>query len=216
MTVLTRIALLTAGVLASSGCSSASGPGTPEPFAVTSANALAALAFASGFNTIPASCGTSPIVNCPGGNPGVPIPVAVTVTKDSVAQRTGADSLIFNWAADVKIVSPGIPITIPIVGSCTARIDTRAGADSTVHFTGTLTFTRQTALGPIDRVDIAGQDLSGVAASDVALSGSFGCTIADLGISFYSDLLSGSIFPPLHLCSAPRPLLFKICQEPAI
>jgi hypothetical protein len=214
MTVSTRIALLTAGVLASSGCSSASGPGTPEPFDVTSANALAALAFASGFNTIPPSCGTSPVVNCPGGIAGAPIPVALTVTKDSVARRTGADSLTFNWSADVKVVSPGIPITIPIVGSCTAMVDTRPGADSTVHVTGTLTFTRQTALGPIDRVDIAGQNLTGMTASDVSLSGSFGCTIADLGISFYTNLLSGSIFPLLHLCSAPGPLLFKICQEP--
>lgn len=202
-----------AALLAGGACSSASEPAAPEPLTVSSATVDAALAYLGSYDSIPASCGSSPAINCPGGTAGAPIHVPATITAHSVTPHAAPDTLVFDWAADVKIISPGIPVTLPVVGACTLTVDTRPGTDSTVHVTGTATFSRRTANGPIDRVDIQSQTLTGLTTDDLSLSGGIGCAAASASLGLLVGTLTDFLATrELGLCSAPGPALLEVCK----
>lgn len=209
-----RILLLFSALLLGAACSDSSGPPTPVAIVVGDSTVLLGLDFiASDGSTIGADCGASPTINCTGGNAGAPIHVPMTRTAESVTRRTGVDSLVFDWAADLIVISPPIPINIPTIGNCTLTIDTRAGADS-VHVTGIATFTRTRPDGPIDRLDITGQNVTGLTDADITIGTSFGCEFANLTISFFLGLLEDQIFHDYALCGAPGAATFMFCREP--
>lgn len=209
-----KIFLPVAALLLGAACSDSSGPPTPVAIVVRDSTVLLGLDFiASEGNTVEASCGGNPAINCLGGNPGNPIRLTITRTAASTARRTGPDSLIFDWAADLVVVSPAIPINITSIGNCILTIDTRADADS-VHVTGTATFTRTRPDGPIDRLDITGQNVTGLTNADVTIGTSILCEVASFGISFYLDLLTDQIFHDYALCGAPGAATFMFCREP--
>lgn len=202
-----------AALLTSGACSSASEPAPPEPLTVSSATVDAALAYLGSNDSITASCAANPAVNCPGGTPGAPIHIPATITAHSVTPHAAPDTLVFDWAADVKIISPGIPVTIPVVGTCTLTVDTRPGTDSTLHVTGTATFSKQTADGPIDRVDIQSETLTGLTTDDLSLSGGVGCAAAGASLGLMVGTLSDFLATrELGLCSAPGPALLEVCK----
>lgn len=195
-------------------CSDSSGPPTPVAIVVGDSTVLLGLDYiASEGNTVEANCGGNPTVNCTGGNPGTPIRIPLTRTAQSITRRTGPDSLIFDWAADLVVVSPAIPMNISLVGDCTLTIDTRADADS-VHVTGIATFTRTRPDGPIDRLDITGQNVTGLTDDDVAIGTSFGCQFASFSLSFFLDFLTDQLFHDYQLCGAPGAPTFMLCREP--
>lgn len=213
--MMNRSLLLCTALLAGAACSDSSGPPTPVAIVVKDSTVLLGLDYiATDANAIASSCGGNPTVNCTNGNPGSPIHLAITRTAQSVTRRTGPDSMTFDWAADLVVVSPAIPVNIDLVGNCTLTIDTRAGLDS-VHVTGTATFMRtRPPDGPIDRMDVANQTVTGLTDEDVALGTSIGCQAASLGISFFVDLLADQIFHDYHLCGAPGAPTFMLCSEP--
>lgn len=204
---------MSAALLLSAACSSSSGPAATEPLPATSATVIAGVNYFADSVAVLASCSSNPAVNCPDGTPGLPIHVPLTVTALTVTPRAAPDTLVFDWAADVKIVSPPIPITLPVVGACMLTVDTRAGTDTTVHVTGTATFSRQTAGGPIDRVDIASGAVTGLTAPDLTLSGGIGCVTANVGIGAYIGTLTNVLTGNLALCSATGPALLEVCKQ---
>lgn len=209
-----KIFLPFAALLLGVACSDSSGPPTPVAIVVHDSTVLQGLDFiATEGNIVGDSCGSDPTINCTGGNPGNPIRLTITRTAASTARRTGPDSLIFDWAADLIVISPAIPINISLVGDCTVTIDTRADADS-VHVTGIATFTRTRPDGPIDRLDITGQNVTGLTDADVSIGTSILCQAVNFGISFALDLLTIHIFHDYALCGAPGAATFMLCREP--
>ena len=89
---------------------------------------------------VPSSCGGSPAVCCPGGNPQSPCgPVVIDlVARPGDAPRmelrpaSGASRLDVTVRARVK-TQADIPVNIPVVGDCGIEIDTAPGAGTAVH-----------------------------------------------------------------------------------
>lgn len=202
-----------AALLLSGACSSSSGPGTSaKPLPVTSAIVDSALHYFADSFDLPPSCAGSVTVNC--GTGSSPIPIPLTITAYTITRRASPDTLVFDWVADVKVISPAIPVTIPApTGSamCTLNVDTRPGIDSTVHTTGTATFSPQETGGPISRLDVTGQEVTGLSDADVSLSGSFLCDAADVTVDFVTGTISDLLAADLHLCSVRGPRLFEVC-----
>jgi hypothetical protein len=154
---------------------------------------------------VPASCGGSPALCCPGGNPVDPCgPLEVDFRAqagDTPRLETvlGPDRLDVTLRARVRSVA-AIPIALPVVGDCAFTVDTAPGPTPDVELD--MAIDRVTdASGP--HLVIATTTLVGFTADDIVLTGGLGCTLANLGLSLFLGTLT-SMFQDsvqLPLCS---------------
>ena len=162
---------------------------------------------------VAASCGGSPTVNCPGGIPGnPPPPLALTRTAGSVAQT--ADPAVYSFSAQISVVSlTGIPISFSGV-SCAVSINTAPGPSPTVQVTGTGTFGRNVLGDPVNRLDLANVQVSGLTAEDFSLTGGFMCNFSNyqgIVIGYFTSYLADVVRSRPHLCGAPGAPLLTDC-----
>ncbi|MBK9030794.1 MAG: hypothetical protein IPL61_05545 [Myxococcales bacterium] len=156
---------------------------------------------------VPASCGGSTPVCCPGGNPQSPCgPIVIDLTQQPGDQprlelrpAQGASRLDVTVRARVR-TQMDIPVTVPLVGDCGVRIDTAPGPDPDIKLDIPVNF-RQDATASTTRIEVGDVVVSQLTSADVALTGSFGCQLASLGIglfigtltSTFSDAIKGAV-----------------------
>jgi len=149
--------------------------------------------------SVPASCGGSPAVCCPGGNPVSPCgPLQIDLDarpgdlpRLELRPASGASRLDVTVRARLTTVMD-IPVQIPLVGNCGLKIDTNAGTPDDVKIDLPINFVQDAQVGTTRIVagDVAVTQLSG---DDVALTGSLGCQLASLGTGFIVNLLVGTV-----------------------
>jgi hypothetical protein len=145
---------------------------------------------------VPSSCGGSPAVCCPGGNPQSPCgPVVIDlVARPGDAPRmelrpaSGASRLDVTVRARVK-TQADIPVNIPVVGDCGIEIDTAPGANPDIRLDIPVNFRQDTAAGTT-RIEVGDVAVTQLTSDDVSLNGGFGCQFASLGISFFIGTLT--------------------------
>jgi MYXO-CTERM domain-containing protein len=160
-----------------------------EPFDATLQIALDLLALgldASGNLEVASSCGSSPPVCCTGGTPSTPCgPLHLDLVEARIDAPPGTDRLDVTYQVHAATVAD-IPVELPAVGECFVHIDTTPGASSAVQVDLPI-------LLSVDHLHIlaAGDiTLSGAESSDFQLTGGLPCSIANVGLSFFSGLLT--------------------------
>ena len=189
----------------------------PEILPQTTATVEAAVTLLTqGQILIPASCGGSPAINCPGGVAGSPVYVTLTRTASTVTFVPGENRYDFS-ATLSAVTATGIPITITSVGECTLNINTAAGASPTFTVTGSARFAGQFVGGPIDRVVVDNIAIAGLEEDDVTITGSAGCLAADAVIPFALGSITDTLEDDLAraYCVAPGPTLLQVCPASA-
>jgi hypothetical protein len=202
--------LVGAVVLTAMGCGSNKSPTGVESLPVTTETVQAAVDMVTtGHVNVNAVCSASVPVNCKDGTPGSPIVVDLTRTGLTIGQTS---ELVFTYTAQVAIVSEaGIPLTIPLVGTCYLSVDTAPGASPTVQVAGKATFDSRTPGGPIDRVTMTAQ-VTGMEAADLSLTGTSGCATVGVPASSIESLLNNDLAnAELRFCGAPGPPLLVAC-----
>lgn len=185
-------------------------PLAPEPLPETLETVQAAVDLVTtGQIKFEGTCVGGVPVNCPGEVLAAPIYITLTRTADSVAFVTGQNR--YDFSATMSVVSPGIPITVPIVGACTLTINTAPGASPTITLAGSVTFASQTANGPIDRLDFSNLSLTNFETDDVSITGGASCATASFGLPFYIGQLQDMFAQAASLCSVPGPVLLQPC-----
>ena len=166
-----------------------------QPFHADARDILDGFSFGLDNRDVPASCGGSPALCCPGGNAVSP---CGPLLFDFVP-RAGESSLILVSTSDpdrfdadvpvrVKTVTD-LPMTLPVVGDCGLRIDTSAGASPTIRIQAPVFFSAdRLRMGPIGSVT-----LIGLTSDDFTITGGLGCQLASLGIGVFISTLTGVI-----------------------
>jgi hypothetical protein len=164
--------------------------------------------------TVPANCAGSPSVGCVGGVPVDP-PATIHVAASSVVATEVVGQSRFDVTAALGITG-SVPVTIPLVGDCTLTINTSAGSSSAAHVSVPVNFVPNAATSGGYDITIGDVSITGVDSDDFNLGPSFACQIADLGISFFTDLLIDTLTDVVRgqvtgLCVAPKPQLIEVC-----
>ena len=172
--------------------------------AAVSANPAALIgSIAGGMNgvvqfPVPASCGGSTPICCPGGaaqpNCG-PIDIDLTLHPgDSprlvLAPQQGASTL--NVTARMRIKTE-MDIPVSIFGDdCGLHVDTTQGSTPDVQVDLPISF-QQDAMAGTTNVVVGTVSLTNLESSDVSLNGDFGCQAAGFGLSFFIGTLTSAI-----------------------
>jgi len=167
--------------------------------------------FTTGQIKIPATCSANPSVACPGGTPDTN--ALIRLTQDSLAiASAGSVAGPYTFVAHVAVATVH-DVAIDFSGvECTAAIATTASGAPDVRLAGTVTFTSQTAGGPINRLEIAIDSVAGLDAADVTLNGGSLCTQANFPTSFFRGILATSFTAAAYpRCGAPGGTLFEPC-----
>ena len=106
-----------------------------------------------------------------------------------------------------------IPITLPVVGSCTLSIDTTSG--STPDLTATF-LDSVTASSPDGPTSVSDVSASGIESADYSIGGGIGCEITTaLTPAEVTQVLQDSLTPWAErkgpFCGAPEPNYFQVC-----
>jgi len=149
----------------------------------------------SGNFEVPPACDTSIPLCCPGGTPLSPCgPLHFDfVPKEgesgpTLTQLSEPDQFAFDIPVRVNTVSD-LPVTVPLVGECGLRIDTTGGDSPRIHVQGTLEFsTDRISMSPLGGVTV-----NGLTSADLALTGSFSCTLANSALDFSLTTLRAMI-----------------------
>jgi MYXO-CTERM domain-containing protein len=152
---------------------------------------------------VPENCSGSPSTCCPGGNPVTPCgPIAIDLTRRPgdaprlvLAPVAGSSRLNLTLRARVTTVMD-VPVGVPVVGDCGLHINTEdAGADDII-VNMPINFVQDTMAGTT-RIEAGTATIEQLDNGDVALTGSFGCQFASLGIGFFigtlTDTFAGAI-----------------------
>ncbi len=141
---------------------------------------------------VPSSCGGSPAVCCPGGNP-LPQcgPLRFELTEaPSVFASPDPTRFPFTLRMRVQAVSD-LPVNIPTVGDCGIRIDTTPGIPF-VELRGEMIF-RQATPDDGRTVVFSPFVMDNLEEADVAITGGFACAAASSFATFlvasFSDLI---------------------------
>jgi hypothetical protein len=182
--------LLGGGILFAAGGCGSSSPTAPASFPETSATVQLALnRFTTGTISVPASCGGSILINCPGGTAGSAVSVTLTRSGTTITQ-TAPD--VFSYATDFGVVTQS-PIVVSSNGTdCDVSVNTANGTASTVHLEGTATFSRQTVGGAINEIDFT-TALTGVEAADVTITGPGACQVLAANLVFVEGVLVSAL-----------------------
>jgi MYXO-CTERM domain-containing protein len=147
----------------------------------------------------PSSCGGTTPTCCPGGNPINPCgPIDIDLNKRTgdlprleLKPAQGASRLDVTIRARVK-TEMDIPVTVPLIGDCGVKIDTTAGSPADIQIDAPISFVQDATAGTT-RVVVGTVALTNLKSEDVALTGSIGCQIASLGISFFIGILADQL-----------------------
>jgi len=167
--------------------------------------------FGGGTLDIPASCGTNPRVNCPGGVP-TPTKIRIDNSSVSVAQSTTPTTYSFSVVAHVATVSDiafdysGIP--------CGLTFNTTSSGSPTATVSGTASFANDANSGLLSHLVFSGAATEGVEATDLLFSGGPLCSLGNSLGSFFASYIEAQIKQrtSLQLCGAPGQDEFMICQ----
>jgi hypothetical protein len=105
--------------------------------------------------------------------------------------QSGQNRLDVTVRARVK-TETDIPVDVPVVGMCGVKIDTTAGNPDDIKLDVQVNLVQDPQAGTT-RVAVGSVAVSQLASEDVALTGSFGCQLASLGIGFFLDTLTDTI-----------------------
>ena len=162
---------------------------------------------------VPASCGGSPAIDCPGGTPLAPTDQIHVTATHSVTKVNGANRYDVTATLDVETLVP-MAINVPLAGDCLLDVDSAPGASPT----WTLQVQVPMLVDPLTQelyLTTQNPTLSGVASEDIYLYGNFTCQFLSLSIGFYiglmTDMLANQFGSVGALCMAPGPELFQIC-----
>jgi hypothetical protein len=187
------------------------GAGTYEvvPFG-TKQGAIAsayASAFATGDYPVPADCGASTPVNCPGG---IPTPTSMHLDRSAMSiVATGSDAYTLTVPVALSSLTD-IVVQLPVIGSCNLRVATAAGSSPTVNLVFDAAYQSDVAGGSLRRLHAQSFSLTSAEQSDFTLTGGFGCSTANPGIGAYLSILQNALAPllPADACGLPgQPLL---------
>lgn len=168
--------------------------------AITADPAKLITAIAGGMNGVlafnaPVNCGGSTPTCCPNGQPQNPCgPINIDFNlypgdapRLEVRPAQGGNRVDVTVRTRVKTMTD-IPVTVPVVGNCGVRIDTAAGSVDDIRIDMPISF-QQDAMAGTTRIVVGTVALSQLATEDVALTGNLGCQLANLGLSFFIDIL---------------------------
>ncbi|HTJ45003.1 MAG TPA: hypothetical protein VL463_23005 [Kofleriaceae bacterium] len=144
---------------------------------------------------VPANCGGSPSVCCPGGNPQTPCgPILIDLKAQSgdlprleIKPVQGKSHLDITVRARVK-TQMDVPVNIPVFGDCGLAIDTAPGPTPDLQLDIPVDLV-QDATAKTTRIDAPSVTVSNLTTDDVKLNGGIGCGIANLGLGFFLDTL---------------------------
>ena len=148
---------------------------------------------------VPASCGGTAPVCCPGGNPAAscgPINIDLSLHPGDLPRLVltpaqGAGRLDVIVRARVKTVMD-IPVGIPIVGDCGIKIDTAPGAKPDIQINAPISFVQDATAGTT-RVVVGTVTIADLTSNDVALTGGIGCQLANFGLGSFLSILTDQI-----------------------
>ncbi len=145
---------------------------------------------------VPPSCGGSPAVCCPGGNPQTPCgPIVIDlVARPGDQPRLVVTPVQGQSRLDVILrarvtTQMDVPVNIPLVGDCGIRIDTNAGSVDDLRVDLQVAFSQDAQAGTT-RIDVPSVVISQLTSEDVSLTGGFGCAFASLGLGFFIGTLT--------------------------
>jgi hypothetical protein len=148
---------------------------------------------------VPASCGGSTPVCCPGGQPKNPCgPIKIDLNKQPgdeprlvLAPVQGNSRLNVTVRARVKTATD-IPVKVSFLGDCNLKIDTAGGSVKDIRIDAPINF-QQDATAGTTKVVVGDVSLSQLTTDDVALSGGFWCVVADFGLGLFLGILTDQI-----------------------
>ena len=168
-----------------------------QPFRPVAADVLDGFSFRldpSGNFDVPASCGGTPALCCPGGNPVSPC----GPLQFDFVQRAGESSATLVPSSDPDLFDFDVParlktvtdIPVNILGlDCGLRIDTSPGSSPRIEIFGRVAFSAdRLRMGPVTNVSV-----TGLTTDDVAVTGGIACQTASLGIGAVLSTLVGVI-----------------------
>ncbi len=178
-----------------------------QPFHADARDILDGFSFGLDNRDVPASCGGSTPLCCPGG---VPVSPCGPLQFDFVP-RAGESSMILVSTSDpdrfdadvpvrVKTVTD-LPVTIPLAGECGLQIDTSAGPSPTIRIQAPVFFSAdRLRMGPVGSVT-----LIGLTSDDFTITGGLQCQAANAVGSIFIGILARVIEGNLrdtdqHLC----------------
>jgi hypothetical protein len=172
--------------------------------------------------TVPADCGASPPVACPGGTPSNPLP---TVSVDDAPQPLDtprAEGSVSGNEFDIigrfrLSTLQDVPITLPVIGNCGISIDTTHGSvpDITVAVPDSVVIDATTGVGADGPTVVGDATLTNLEQADYTVTGGGGCSTASIGSSTVIHIILGAITPWIHdvgtVCGAPDPDYVQAC-----
>ena len=160
------------------------------------------------------SCGGTPALACPGGQPADPAP-QIRATGTNVTSTRIVGQFRYDLTADMsyETLQP-IPVNLPGAGDCLLSIDTSAGASPLAQIVFPLDLVADG--GSVrNRLDPGTVTLNGLESDDYGLSGGFTCQFADFGLALFVETLRSTLedqYQLVSLCGAPGPELFVRCS----
>jgi uncharacterized protein (TIGR03382 family) len=144
---------------------------------------------ASGNLDAASSCGSTPPVCCTGGTPSTPCgPLHLDLVEALINAPPGTDRLDVTYRMHVATVAD-IPVELPVAGECFVHIDTTPGTSSVVQVDLPISLSAD-HLHILAAGDIT---LSGAESSDFQITGGVACSVANVGMSFFSGLLTQTL-----------------------
>nr|HEX4318504.1 hypothetical protein [Kofleriaceae bacterium] len=148
---------------------------------------------------VPASCGGSTPVCCPGGSAQDPCgPIDIDLTLHSgddprlvLAPQQGANTLDVTVRARIKTATD-LPVTVPVVGDCTVSVDTTKGSTPDLEIVMPIQFVQDPTVATT-RIAVGSVAINRLESADVSLNGGIGCEIANLGLSFFIGTLTSAL-----------------------
>jgi hypothetical protein len=162
---------------------------------------------------VPASCGGSTPIDCPGGNALPADDDQLSTSSSNVsAVSAGPNSHQYNVTATngTQTFSP-VVVGVPLVGDCNLSINSADGSSDHWTVTESLQFVTgaySPILGQIPGgkfISPQNTSISGAEAADFALGGNFGCQFASLQLALFTDTLTQTYSSTLY-----RPLCAKL------
>ncbi|MFN2378496.1 MAG: hypothetical protein ABR538_18345 [Candidatus Binatia bacterium] len=148
----------------------------------------------------PPYCETDTKLCCPGGVPSPTCgPVHVDMVEATPVIVVGQNSVDLTMRMRLATVTP-LSVTVPLVGECMLEIDTNPGGSPTIRIDARLGLDAD----GLRIQSIQNSSVTELTTDDVALTGSFGCQIANSGLGFFLDqietILQEAVSPFLGIC----------------
>ncbi len=160
---------------------------------------VTALLPGGGSFSVPASCGGTTPVCCPGGtaqSPCGPIVIDLTMHTGDTKPRLeikpaqGASRIDVVVRARLKTTSD-LPVTLPVFGDCGIAIDTAPGATPDIELDVPVSFVQDKTAGTTS-INAATVTIPNLTTDDVKINGGIGCSIANAGLGLFLSTVTGT------------------------